>query len=144
MTLDELRAAWQSDCEIDQNDLGTASARSPNLHAKYLDELIQYKLRMTKIQNEIIEYRVKRQKYFRGEMTREELKEAGWDQWQYKTLKSEVDGLIDADPEYQKMSTREQYIKTVIYFLESVLGEIRSRSFTIKNIVTWQQFRAGE
>jgi hypothetical protein len=76
-------------------------------------------------------------------MTREELKEAGWDQWQYKTLKSEVDALIDADPDYQKLSTREQYIKTCVYFLESVLQEIRSRSFTIKNIVTWQQFRAG-
>lgn len=142
-TLDELREAWSHDCEIDQNDLGKASAISPNLHAKYLDELIQYKLRLTKIQNEMIEYRVKRSKYYRGEMTREELKEAGWEQWQYKTLKSEVDGLIDADPEFQKMSTREQYVKTVIYFLESVLSEIRSRSFTIKNIVEWQRFRAG-
>lgn len=143
MTLDELREAWASDCEIDQTDLGTASAKSPNLHAKYLDELIHYKLRLTKTQNEIVDYRVKRAKYFRGEMTREELKELGWEQWQYKTLKSEVDSLIDADPEFQKMSTREQYIKTVIYFLESVLSEIRSRQFTIKNMIEWAKFRAG-
>lgn len=143
MTLDELRTAWQCDCEIDQNDLGKAAAIGPNLHSKYLDELIQYKLRLTKLHNEMIEYRVKRAKYYRGEMTREELKEAGWEQWQYKTLKSEVDNLIDADSDYQKMSTREQYIKTCIFALESILAEIRSRSFTIKNIITWQQWRSG-
>lgn len=143
MTLDELRESWIHDCEIDQNDLGTAAARSPNLHAKYLDELINYKLRLTKTQNEIIEYRVKRTRYYKGEMTREELAEAGWDQWQYKTLKSEIDSLIDAESNFQKLSTREQYIKTVIFTLESIMSEIRSRSFTIKNIIEWQKFRAG-
>src|SRR5574343_360908 len=137
MTLDELRESWAVDCSIDTNDLRKSAAMSLNLHAKYLDELIQYRLRLTKIQNEMIEYRVKRAKYYRGEMTREELKEAGWDQWQYKTLKSEVDNLIDADSEYIKLSTREQYIKTIIYFLESVLQEIKARSFHIKNLVEW-------
>jgi hypothetical protein len=87
MNLDELREAWAVDCNIDTNDLIRAAAISPNLHAKYLDELIQYKLRLTKIMNEIIDYRVKRSKYYRGEMTREELAANGWDQWQYKTLK---------------------------------------------------------
>jgi hypothetical protein len=143
MNLDEIRAAWQLDCEIDQNDLGLAAAKSPNLHAKYLDELIQYKLRLTKLQNEIIEYRAKRTRYYKGEMTREELTVAGWDQWQYKTLKSEIDSVIDAEPHFQKLATREQYIRAVIYYLESVLQEIKARSFHVKAIVEWQRFRAG-
>lgn len=143
MNLDELREAWAVDCNIDTNDLIRAAAISPNLHAKYLDELIQYKLRLTKIMNEIIDYRVKRSKYYRGEMTREELAANGWDQWQYKTLKQEVDGLIDADPEFQKLATREAYVKTVIYFIESVMQEIKARSFHVKNIQEWQRFRAG-
>ena len=143
MTLDELRNEWTKDATIDTNDLLTVAARCPNLHAKYLDELVFYKLRYTKIQNDIIDHRQKRVKYYRGEMTREELKEAGWDQWQYKTLKSEVDGLIDSEPEFQKLVTREAYIKTVIYFLESVLGEIRARSFHVKNMIEYINFRAG-
>lgn len=143
MTLDEMRAAWQTDCEIDQNDLGKSAAIGPNLHSKYLDELIQYKLRLTKLHNEMLEYRVKRTKYYRGEMTREELKEAGWDQWQYKTLRSEIETLIESDGEYQKLSTREQYIKTCIFALESILAEIRSRSFNIKNILEWHKWRSG-
>jgi hypothetical protein len=76
-------------------------------------------------------------------MTREELASFGWDQWQYKTLRGDVDGLIDAEPDFQKLVTREAYVKTVIYFLESVLQEIKARSFHVKNLIEWSRFRAG-
>lgn len=143
MTLDELRDAWNNDSTIDNNDLATAAAITPNLHAKYLGELINYRLKITKLQNEMIEYRSRRTKYYRGEMTKSELDDNGWEQWQLRTLKSEVDNLIEADSEYQKMVVREAYVKTVIFFLESVLGEIRSRSFHVKNVIEWHKFRAG-
>ncbi len=143
MTLDELRTSWEVDCNIDNEHLEKAAAISPNLHAKYLGELISYRLRLTKIQNDIITYRTKRAKYYRGEMTREELLEEKWEQWHLRTLKSDVDGLIDADPAYQLLATRESLCKTTIYFLESVLGEIRTRSFHVKNIIEFMKFRAG-
>jgi hypothetical protein len=143
MTLDELRKAWEVDCEIDRDDLARAAALAPNLHAKYLGELMTYRLRITKLQNDMITYRTKRAKYYRGEMTREELAEAGWQQWNLRTLKGDVDNLIDADPDYQILVSREAFCKTTIYFLESVLGEIRSRSFHVKNIIEFMKFRAG-
>ncbi len=143
MTLDELKQAWSEDCVIDTQDLSTASAISPNLHAKYLGELINYRLKLTKIKNDINEYRALRGKYYRGEMTKDELQENGWDQWHLRTLKSEVDSLIDADKRYIELNTREEYIKTVIFFLESIMYEIRSRSFHVKNSLEWQKFRAG-
>jgi hypothetical protein len=76
-------------------------------------------------------------------MTKQELDDNGWSQWQYKTLRSEIDNLIQSDQEYQLLVTREAYIKTAIYMLESILSEIKSRSFTIKNALEWQRFRAG-
>ena len=143
MTLDELQKAWEEDCVIDDQNPDKASARSPHLHSKYINELIAYKMKLNAIQLSMIELRNVKTKYFRGEMTREELQERGWEQWQYKTLKSEIESLLDADPEIQKLFAREAYVKTAIYFLESVLGEIRTRSFHCKNIITWMQFRSG-
>lgn len=143
MTLDELQNAWSKDCEIDDSKPDIASAKSPHLHSKYLNILIQYKLKLSKIQVELIDLRVKKSKYFRGELTREELKELGWEPWQFKTLKSEVEPLIDADSDVQKLYLRESYIKHAVYFLESVLSEIKSRSFHCKNIIEWNRFRAG-
>ena len=143
MTLDELQKAWEEDCVIDDQNPDKASARSPHLHSKYINELIAYKMKLNAIQLSMIELRNVKTKYFRGEMTREELQERGWEQWQYKTLKSEIESLLDADSEIQKLFAREAYVKTAIYFLESVLGEIRTRSFHCKNIISWAQFRAG-
>ena len=143
MTLDELQQAWAVDCVIDEQNPDKASAKSPQLHSKYLNELISFKMKLNKIQLDMLELKNAKTKYFRGEMTREELNERGWVQWQYKTLKSEIESLLDGDSDIQKLYAREAYVKTAIYFLESVIGEIRSRSFHCKNIITWMQFRSG-
>ena len=142
-TLEQIKEEWKVDCVIDDSDLGRAAAITPNLHAKYLEELINYKLRLTKTQLDSAQLRALKGKYFRGELTTEELKEKGWQQWPYRTLKSDIEGLIEADEEIQKLITKEQYIKTVIYYLESVLGELKSRSFHTRVAMDWIKFRAG-
>ena len=143
MTLDELQQAWAVDCVIDEQNPDKASAKSPQLHSKYLNELISFKMKLNKIQLDMLELKNAKTKYFRGEMTREELNERGWVQWQYKTLKSEIESLLDGDSDMQKLYARESYVKTAIYFLESVIGEIRSRSFHTRVIVDFSKFRAG-
>lgn len=143
MTLDELKNQWAVDCEIDDLHLDKATGRSPHLHSFYLNELLNVKLKLTKTQFELQQLKTKKARYFRGEMTSAELQEEGWDQWQYKTLKSDIDQLIEADSQVQTVWARVEYLKAVIYFLESVLNEIRSRSFHIKNIIEFQKFRAG-
>ncbi len=143
MTLDELQQAWAVDCVIDEQNPDKASAKSPQLHSKYLNELISFKMKLNKIQLDMLELKNAKTKYFRGEMTREELNERGWVQWQYKTLKSEIESLLDGDSDIQKLYAREAYVKTAIYFLESVIGEIRSRSFHTRVIVDFSKFRAG-
>ena len=143
MTLDELKAEWEKDCIIDETDLGSASSKGPSLHAKYLNELIAIKLRLTKIQMDIAALKAVKGRYFRGELTTDELKERGWEQWQYRTLKSDIADLIEADKDIQVLLTRDLYLKTIQYFLESVMGEIKSRSFVVKNCIEWQKFRAG-
>lgn len=143
MTLDELKSEWHADSQLDEGNLSGEALKLPMLHSKYLSELIQFKLKHTKISMDIAQLRATKGRYFRGELTTQELQERGWEQWQYRTLKADIDGLIDADPDVQQLITREQYIKTVIYFLESVMGEIKNRNFAIKSAIDWIKFRAG-
>ena len=82
MTLDELQQAWAVDCVIDEQNPDKASAKSPQLHSKYLNELISFKMKLNKIQLDMLELKNAKTKYFRGEMTREELNERGWVQRQ--------------------------------------------------------------
>ncbi len=133
---------WDKDSQI-PDDLGTAALQCSNLHSKYLNILIDTKLRLTKVEHEIAELKTKKAKYFRGEMTKEELEENNWQQWHYKTLKNDIPELIEADSDYQKIALRQSYIKNMVYFLESVLGEIKNRNFAIGHAINWQKFRAG-
>lgn len=142
-TLEILKAAWATDCQIDELNLQTAVSRTPILHSAYLDDLVQYKLRLTKIEHDQFEYKARRSRYYRGEMTKEELLELGWPQWQHRTLKADIEALIYAESDFQKLMARESYIRTSIYFLESVLQEIRARSFHCKNLIEWLKYRAG-
>jgi len=142
MTLDELKLMWEKDAPI-PDDLGAAALQQPMLHSKYIGFVIDAKLRLTKAQHDIADLRATKSKYFRGEMTREELTDRGWQQWQYKTLKTDIEGLIEADSDYQKLVARESYLKSTIYFLESVLGAIKDRGWATKAGIDWAKFRAG-
>ena len=142
MNLNELKEKWANDC-IMGDDWGAEAAKCPALHSFYINETISYKLQLTKIQLENAQLVALKGKYFRGELTTAELKDLGWDQWQFRTLKADIGGLIDADLDVQKLIAREQFIKTIIYFLESVISEIKNRNFLIKSAIDWQRFRAG-
>ena len=142
MTLDELQKKWAIDCVI-EDDLGAAAIRTPMLHSYYLNELITAKLKLTKTQHEFAELSAAKARYFRGEMTKPELDDRGWAQWQHRSLKSDIEGMIDADTDCQKIMAREGYMKAMIYFLESVLGEIKNRNWNVRASLDWQRFRAG-
>ena len=50
MTLDELKAEWKKDCEIDDIELDKSSLEVPRLHAKYSDLLTDAVIRHKNIQ----------------------------------------------------------------------------------------------
>ena len=143
MNLEELKAKWAKDCIIDEHDLSGAALRTSNLHSEYVNEALNIKLQLVKLQMEISALQVLRGRYFRGEMTTEELKEKGWPQWQYKTLRADVNEMIIASPDVQKLFGRQEYLKIILYFLESVLSEIKARSFNIKNAIEFIKWRSG-
>lgn len=144
LTLDELKLKWATDCVVDELNLAATISRTPILHSQYLDNLVQYKLKLTKIEHDQFEHKATRGKYYRGEMSKDELAAHGWTQWPYKTLKSDIEPLILAESDYQKLLARESYVRTAIYFLESVIQELKARSFHCKNLIEWMKFRAGQ
>lgn len=144
MTLDELQNLWDIDCQIDDNFLGEHSTNTPKLHAKYVKLLVQVKLKHTKLSSDYNILRKAKFRYYRGELSRDELTELGWSQWQgVKPLKNEMDEFLTGDTELNTMRVKIDYLETMIYFLESVLGQIKARDWQIKTAVEWKKFLAG-
>ena len=144
MNIEQLQEMWEADCEIDDNYLGEQSIATPKLHAKYVKMLVQVKLKHTKLQSDYNLLRKNKFRYFRGEMSREELKENNWDQWQgVKPLKNEMDEFLTGDGDLNQLEVKIKYLETMIYLIESILQQIKARDWQIKTAVEWKKFLAG-
>lgn len=144
MNIEELQDMWDVDSAIDDNYLGEASTTTPKLHAKYIKILINKKLLQIKMQSEYNILRKNKFRYYRGELSRNELESLGWEQWQgIKPLKNEMDEFLTGDDDLNKLQLRVEYLNTMVYMLESVMQQIKSREWQIKNGIEWKKFLAG-
>jgi hypothetical protein len=144
MNIEQLQDMWEADCEIDDNYLGEHATKTPKLHAKYVKLLVGVKLKHTKLQSDYNMLRKAKFRYYRGELGREELQDLGWSQWQgVKPLKNEMDEFLTGDEDLNTMKVKIEYLETMIYLLESILGQLKSRDWQIKTHVEWKRFLAG-
>lgn len=144
MTIDDLVAMWDDDVNIDENHLDRESLSTVKLHAKYIRHLVNVKLKASALQNEYNVLRQKKFRYYRGEMTRPELIEAGWDQWQgVKPIRSEMDEWLTGDADLNRIKIKMEYVKIMVEALESIMAQIKSRDWAIKNSIAFKVFVAG-
>ena len=144
MKFEDIIVMWEADSVIDDDHLDRESTRTPNLHAKYLNLLIQYKLKIVQAQKDYKTLRTKKFRYYRGELSMAELKELGWDQWQgVKPLKNEMEEFLDGDVDLADSDMKIEYLKSVYQYLDSVMAQLKSRDWQIRNSITWKQFISG-
>jgi len=144
MKLSDLQLMWAEDCKIDETNLGKESARVPLLHAKYINLLSSTRLNLRKTESDYLNCRRKKYRYYRGEMSRAELEEEGWEQWQgAKPLKNEIDEFLQGDIDLILLTDKVEYYKTILYQLEQIIRSINSRTWDIKSSIEWAKFTNG-
>jgi hypothetical protein len=144
MKLTEIQEQWLEDARIDQTNLGNESVRVPLLHAKYLTVLSTSKLQLRKAESNYYNNRRLKYRYYRGEMSRDELEQEGWSQFQgNKPLKNEMDEFLQCDADLLSLQDKIEYFKTVVYTLEQIIRSINSRTWDIKSAVEWTKFTNG-
>jgi len=144
MNIEEVQTMWDIDCQIDDNYLGENATITPKLHSKYIKILINTKLKYTKLSSDYNILRKNKFRYYRGELSREELSALEWEQWQgIKPLKNEMDEFLTGDNDLNTVKVRIEYLEAMIYLLESILGQLKARDWQIKTAVEWKRFLAG-
>ena len=144
MTLEELQNAWAVDCSIDDNHLDKESVNTAKLHSKYLNELIRFKLQLAKMKADYNTLRQDKFRYYRGELSKDELNQLGWQQWQgIKPLKNEMEEFLGGDEDLNKLEIKANYIQCIVDFLDSVMNQIKARDWQIRNSIEWKKFISG-
>lgn len=144
MNIEQLQEEWAKDCSIDDDHLDRESVRTPNLHAKYLNHLISFKMKHAAHTTEYNSLRVKKFRYYRGELSKAELDMNGWEQWQgIKPLRNEMDEFLNGDSDLIKAKLKIDYLKTCIECCESIMLSIKGRDWTIRSAIDWKKFISG-
>ena len=106
--------------------------------------LSTFKLQLRKNKSNLLSLRRIKWKYYRGELTQQELNEFGWDQYLGNApLNNQMNDFLDTDPDIIKLTDKVEYIDTCITLIEGVMRSLNSRSFDIKNAIEWTKFTNG-
>lgn len=140
----ELMESWAKDSTIDPTQLMHTMYGHPMLHSRYLTHLQTYKQGLRKHMGKYQKMKLIKQRYFFGELTKEELVLYNLPQYLFKRpLKSELESLLDADSELQTIQDQCVYLESLVQACESILKDINSRYFLFKTIAEYERFQSG-
>ena len=147
MTLDEIKAEWKKDVEIDDIELDKSSLDVPKLHAKYSELLTNNIISLKNLQFKYQILRKDKWLWFNGKLDDDRIKELGWNPDPFdglKIMKNDMNVFFDADPDLQKIRAQIEYLTEVVDFIKRCMDNITWRHQTIKNTIEWRKFMAGK
>lgn len=143
--IDAIVAEWEADAKYDVLHMDQEALRTCHLHSKYLRMLVGYKKKKTGLKIRLNETKQLKTRYYNGEMSLEEVKALNLNQWQgNKPLKSQMEALLAADPDVNRILMQFEAVDDIIDTLESIISIIKGRDFQIKNWKDIQTFNRGE
>lgn len=140
--LEQILKYWEKDAEIDQTEPGKELIKIPTLHSKYLGILIKHKIASKKAHFDYLRMRKVKIDYFSGRMDQEELDARGWQPFQF-VLKSDVNAYLEGDDDLIKMLEKKVYHEETVSVLESIMSELKSRTFQLRDYIQWERFIGG-
>ena len=143
MKFEDIRSMVGSDMKIDSSELDVESLRTPQLHNKYLNIFHDERLILKKLNVDLSELKKAKWEYYTGKMSLEELNERGWEPFQFKILKTDVERYLDADVDLVRIKNKIMYQEEKVEYLASTLKSISSRQWDIKNAIEWRKFVNG-
>lgn len=143
MNFEKIKEMAEKDLAIDDTELGNESTRIPQLHNKYLVIFHDERLVLRKAQSDYRTLRKDKWEYYTGKMSQERLTELGWQPFQSRILRNDLDVYMDSDPDLSALRVKIEYQEEKVDYLESVLKGISQRHWVIRNSIEWRRFVNG-
>jgi hypothetical protein len=142
--LEEILKYWEEDSVIDSTEPGKELLKIPTLHNKYLKILVNHRLAMKRLNFDYARMRKIKEEYYNGSLSQEELEEYGWEPFLLNVkTKQGVERYIESDSELIRLLEKKMYHDEAISICESILQELKSRTFQLKDYIAWERFIGG-
>jgi hypothetical protein len=142
--LEHIMKSWDEDSIINPTEPGKELLKIPVLHNKYVKFLMKNKLTVKNLNFEYSRLRKVKEEYYNGSLSQEELDQYGWEPFllNIKT-KNGIDKYIDSDEELIKLLKKKIYLEEAIFLCESILKELNSRTYQLRDYIAWEKFIGG-
>jgi len=144
MNLNEIKSMAAQDSIIDQAKLDIESLKIPQLHNKYLNFYTDEKLLLSKYEFEFEALSRLKWEYYSGKMSPDKLKEMGWEQFELKILRQDVQIYLNGDKDLTEKRMIIQYQKDKVAYLDTIMKTLSNRNWVIRNAIQWRMFLAGQ
>ena len=142
-TLEQVLKHWEKDVEIDQTEPGKELLRIPVLHNKYLSILTKHKIAAKKAHFDYLRMRKVKIEYYSGRMSQEELEEHGWQPFSF-VLKSDISAYLEGDNDLIKLLEKKVYHEEAVSVVESIMNELKQRTWQLRDFISWEKFIGGQ
>ena len=141
MNLEKIQEMWETDSNMDMDNLHDESIKIPQLHQKYYTLYTTIKLLRAKSLDTLSKMRLERYNYYSGKAPAEAYVE---EPFPYKVRDKESMTMhLNADEKLAKIKLKVEYYDTMIEYLEDIIKMIHNRGYQIKNSVDFLRFQAG-
>ncbi len=145
MTINEIDAEWKRDSVIERDALDEAALKTPILHGKYLELLIDARTRLRAERLKLAKLKHLLGQYYRGELNNpDDLREIGREPWAKKILRQDAQEYVEADPQFQEVSQRIIILEGKVDALSLIMDQINKRGFHIKNAIDFMRLMNGD
>jgi hypothetical protein len=140
--LDDLLEMWRTDSIIDRTEPGKALINIPQLHSKYLNILSRHRLLSKESEFKYNKMKKLKWEYYTGKLDQDQLDKHGWEPFPF-VLKSELTTYLESDDDINKHIAQKIIHDEIVEVCSSILKELHSRTFQLKEFITWERFIQG-
>jgi hypothetical protein len=140
--LEELLEMWRQDSDIDRTEPDKELLNIPKLHSKYLNILSRHRLLSKESEFKYNKMKKIKWEYYTGKLDDDELKERGWKPFPY-VLKSEINTYLESDEDLNKYLANKLMHDEIVDLCTSIMKELNSRTFQLRDYIGWQKFIQG-
>ena len=141
--LEQILKYWEKDAEMDQTEPGKELIKIPTLHNKYLSILTKHKIASKKAHFDYLRMRKVKINYYSGRMDSEELEAHGWEPFSF-VLKSDINAYLEGDTDLIKMLEKKVYHEECVSVVESIMSELKQRTWQLRDFISWEKFIGGQ
>ena len=140
--IDELLSEWATDSKIDRTEPGKALIDIPKLHSKYLNILSRNKLLCKESEFKYSKMKKIKWEYYTGKLDDDQLQKHGWEPFPF-VLKSEITTYFESDEDLNRLTAQKMLHEEIVDVCQSILKELNSRTFQLRDFIAWERFIQG-